>query len=76
MTERVINSLGSMFPRKQKDVPMAKLQDAHELLGIEILGQGSDSLELHVRYSGSVKNFPLINPVTALQIADILLSLD
>ena len=47
-----------------------------EVVGLFIAGQGSDTPELHVRFSGRIFVRPLTNPVTAAQLADILSSLN
>lgn len=46
--------------------------ETNEVIGLAILGQGSETPELHVRYTGYLKTFPLTNPVTVKQITDIL----
>ncbi|MDE2097916.1 MAG: hypothetical protein KGL39_11755 [Patescibacteria group bacterium] len=54
---------------------LADIQDSGAITRLAIIGEGSDTPELHVGNGTELKTFPLVNPVTAKQIAGILSSL-
>jgi hypothetical protein len=87
MNSRVVNTISSMFNpnRKEKDMTEESVDKSEgvkenapaivsplEINNLSILGSGTETPELHVRYNGDVKIVPLANPVTGHQIADIL----
>lgn len=63
------------IPAITEPTPAPEQAATEEVTRLAIMGQGSDSPELHVGRGGNLLVFPLTNPVTASELSAILAKL-